>query len=50
MDDAQLRAELRGLIAEEVDAQFSAYRGSVSAQLTVLSTELDADMKKLNAD
>ncbi len=50
MDDAQLRAVLRGLIAEEVAAQFSAYRGSVSAQLTVLSTELDADMKKLNAD
>ena len=50
MDDEQLRAELRKMIDEEVAAQFSQYRGSVSAQLTVLSTELDADMEKLNAD
>ncbi len=49
MDDEELRAELRGLIAKEVAAQFSHYRGIVSAHLSTLAAELDDDVKKLNA-
>ena len=50
MDDEQLRAELGKRITEEVDAQFSAYRGEVSARLSVLSTEMETAMKKLDAE
>ena len=32
MDDVELRAALGQRIAEEVDAQFSQYRGAVSAR------------------
>ena len=50
MDDQELRAALGQRIAEEVDAQFSQYRGAVSARLSVLSTEMETAMKQLDAD
>ena len=50
MDDVELRAALGQRIAEEVDAQFSQYRGAVSARISVLSTEMEAAMKQLDAD
>ena len=50
MDDQELRAALGQRIAEEVEAQFSTYRGAVSARLSVLSTEMEAAMKQLDAD
>ena len=50
MDDVELRAALGKRIAEEVDAQFSQYRGAVSARLSVLSTEMETAMKQLDAE
>ena len=46
MDDEELRAELRGLIAKEVAAQFSHYRGTVSAHLSTLAAELNDDCEE----
>ena len=50
MDEAELRAALDERISDEVEAQFSAYRGRVNARLSVLSTEMEAAMKQLEAD
>ena len=44
MDDEQLRAELRGLIAEEVHQQLSQYRGAVSAELQFMDKELETGL------
>ena len=45
MDGDQLREELRKLIAQEVQQQFSAYRGAVSAELTFMDQELDDGLR-----
>ena len=45
MDGDQLREELRKRIAQEVHAQFSAYRGAVSAELTFMDQELDTGLR-----
>ena len=47
MDDEQLRAALRGLIAEEVHQQLSQYRGAVSAELQFMDTELETGLKAI---
>ena len=47
MDDEQLRAELRGLIAEEVHQQLSQYRGAVSAELKFMDKELETGLKAI---
>ena len=47
MDDEQLRAALRGLIAQEVHQQLSQYRGAVSAELKFMDTELETGLKAL---
>ncbi len=45
MDGDPLREELRKRIAQEVHAQFSAYRGAVSAELTFMDQELDTGLR-----
>ena len=47
MDDEQLRAALRGLIAQEVHQQLSQYRGAVSAELKFMDTELETGLKAI---
>ena len=47
MDGDQLREELRKRIAQEVHAQFSAYRGAVSAELTFMDQELDGGLRRV---
>ena len=47
MDEEQLRAELRGLIAEEVHQQLSQYRGAVSAELKFMDKELETGLKAI---
>ena len=49
MDDAELRAELRGLIAEEVHQQLSQYRGAVSAELKFMDKELETGLKAIKS-
>ena len=47
MDEEQLRAALRGLIAEEVHQQLSQYRGAVSAELKFMDKELETGLKAI---
>ena len=47
MDDEQLRAELRKMIASEVHAYLSAYRAAGTAELSKFGAELNSEMKRL---
>ena len=47
-DGDPLREELRKRIAQEVHAQFSAYRGAVSAELAFMDQELDDGLRAVH--
>ena len=47
MDDKELRAELRKLIASEVGEYLSAYRAAGTAELSKLGAELKSEMNRL---